>query len=169
MSASKVRRPLTSVCLPHLPRIMLMPKTKKISPSLPSPSYYPIFAPPSCPSSLFIGIGAQPLPRAGGLAHCHTLRDVCLGVRQSSAQHHVLVWCHNRYRGARLRDLQAEECSMAPACMHRSRVHQLLLVGGAISGAIRGQCKEGGLQHLLSSGGADGTSNGMRNLTCRRW
>ena len=24
-----------------------------------------------------------------------------------------------------------------PACMHRSRVHQLLLVGGAISGAIR--------------------------------
>ena len=51
----------------------------------------------------------------------------------------------------------------------RPRVHQLLLVGGAIGGAIRGQCEEGRLPHQLSSSGADGTSNGMRNLTCRPW
>ena len=65
-------------------------------------------------------------------------------IRQSTAQHHVLVCCHYRYHGARLQALQAEKCHMSPAYTHRPRVDQLLLVGDAISGVIRGQCKEGG-------------------------
>ena len=48
----------------------------------------------------------------------------------------------------------------------------IIISGGALDGHCyfreRYGCEEGALQHLLSSGGADGTSNGMRNLTCRR-
>ena len=68
MSASKVRRPLTGVCFSDLPCIMLMPKTKKLSPLRPLPLLLPLL----CPSLLYVllvhagivGIGAQPLPRA---------------------------------------------------------------------------------------------------------